>query len=234
VNVSTSVAVSPQRIRQGHWVLAITADVYERASGIPSLLTELGASVDERALTLGDYVLGPHTVAERKTVTDLHASIAVGRFWNQMRKLRAAGRWPYLIIEGSDLFRGGVPADGVRGLCLAVSDLGVAVIQTTDAADTASWLYRLAVRRRDQATRERPVFAQRPKSSPPSAIEAAVAAAPGVSVITARAVLTEFPSINELSKATVADLQRISGVGIRRAESIVALIHGRWHAEAPH
>lgn len=151
-----------------------------------------------------------------------------------MQKLRGAGRWPYLVVEGHDLFNGGVSADAVRGLCLAVSDLGVAVIRTTGAADTAAWLYRLAIRRRDQAMRDRPVFAQRPKSSASSAIEAAVASAPGVSVTTARAVLAKFPSINDLCRATVDDLQRIPGVGIRRAESIVTLIQSQWHAGATH
>jgi ERCC4-type nuclease len=232
VNVSTSVAVSPESFRQGHWVVAITVDVHEQASGVPRLLQELRACVVERALTRGDYLLGPETLAERKTVADLHQTIVAGRFWNQMQKLRQAGRSPYLVIEGADLFCGPIAADAVRGLCLAASDLGIAIIRTVDKTDTAAWLLRIAIRRRDQATRNRPVFAQRPRSSRSDAIEAALAAAPGISVVTARAVLTRFSSIEELSGATVNDLQRIPGVGIRRAESIVALIHSRWDAEA--
>jgi len=104
-------------------VLVITADVHERASGVPQMLEALGARVEVRALTRGDYVAGPETVVERKTVADLHISIAAGRFWHQMRRIRTAGRWPYLLIEGSSVFRGGVPPNGIRGLCLAVSDL---------------------------------------------------------------------------------------------------------------
>jgi ERCC4-type nuclease len=50
------------------------------------MLEALGARVEVRALTRGDYVVGPETVFERKTVFDLHASIAAGRFWQQMRK----------------------------------------------------------------------------------------------------------------------------------------------------
>jgi len=60
-------------------MLMITADVHERASRIPSLLESLGAQVEIRALTRGDYVVGPGTVVERKTVRDLHLSIINGR-----------------------------------------------------------------------------------------------------------------------------------------------------------
>ena len=73
------------------------------------MLEALGAQVEVRALTRGDYVVGPEAVVERKTVADLHASIATGRFWHQMRKIRDAGRWPYLVIEGPSVFNGPFP-----------------------------------------------------------------------------------------------------------------------------
>ena len=96
MNVSTSVAVSPERVRQAAGVVAITADMHERASRIPSFIEELGAQVEIRALTRGDYVVGPGTVVERKTIYDLHRSIMNGRLWHQMRKIRAAGNSPTL------------------------------------------------------------------------------------------------------------------------------------------
>jgi ERCC4-type nuclease len=161
-------------------VLVITADVHERSSGVPELLEALGAHVEVRALTRGDYILGPETVVERKTVNDLHLSIAAGRFWYQMRKIRAAGRWPYLVIEGPSVFRGRVPPNGVRGLCLAVTDLGVAIIRTEHARDTAAWLLKLASRRCQGAIRDRPAYAQLPRSVTAPPPQAALAAAPGV------------------------------------------------------
>lgn len=229
----SSVAVSPDASRQAAGMLVITADVCERASGVPQLLQALEAHVDVRALTRGDYVLGPETVVERKTVEDLHVSISGGRFWQQMRKIRAAGRWPCLVIEGPSVFRGRVPAEGVRGVCLAVTDLGITIIRTEHPQDTAAWLYRLAIRRRDGAVRKHRVYAQLPRAASASAPESALAAAPGVSVITARTVLRRFGSLHQVGEASIHDLQALPGVGSKRAAAIAALIHDPWKAPRP-
>jgi DNA excision repair protein ERCC-4 len=212
----------------------IVADVHEQASGVPRLLTALGAQVDARTLTRGDYVVGPETIVERKTVGDLHATIEAGRFWPQMRKIREAGRWPYLLIEGLSIYRGRLPANSVRSLCLAVADLGITIIRTEDTRDTAEWLCRLAIRRREGTIRDRPVYAQRPRSTTASPAEAALASAPGVSVETARTVLARFGSLREVSEASVGDLQALPGVGIKRATAIAALIHNPWNATSAH
>lgn len=71
-------------------MLTITADVHERASRVPELLKELGLCVELGSLSRGDYKIGEQTVVERKTVDDLHLSIVRGRFWPQIRKVRAA------------------------------------------------------------------------------------------------------------------------------------------------
>jgi DNA excision repair protein ERCC-4 len=215
-------------------MLMITADVHERASQVPSLLEGLGAQVDVRALTRGDYVVGPGTVVERKTVRDLHLSIMNGRFWHQMRKIRGAGTSPYLVIEGPSVFAGRVRNDGIRGACLAVSDLGIAIIHTQDAGDTAAWLYRLAIRRQEGSLRARPRHVYRARSAGITPGEAALAAAPEVSVITARSVLATFGSLRHVCEASVDELQTVPGVGIKRATAIAALIHERWLDPATH
>jgi DNA excision repair protein ERCC-4 len=211
-------------------MLLVTADVHERPSRVPLVLAEMGVSVEVRVLPRGDYVVGPSTVVERKTVIGLHRSIQEGRFWKQMGKLREAGNSPVLLIEGQSLFCGPVANDGIRGACLAVADLGVTIIRSEDPRDTAAWLYRLAVRRRDGVVRDRPVYAQRRKSDDVSLAEAALSAAPGVSTVTARAVLQQFGSIRNLCEANVEDLKSLQGVGRTRAEAIRSLIHDLWTA----
>jgi DNA excision repair protein ERCC-4 len=178
----------PERLRQASCVLTITADVHERASRVPEILKELGVCVELDSLSRGDYKIGEQTVVERKTVDDLHLSIVRGRFWPQIHKVRAA-RWPYLLIEGASVLSGPVPANSIRGLCLAVNDLGVTIIRTEDAADSAKWLVRIAARRLDGVIRDRPIYAQRPKSTMVPPAEAAQACAQGVSVETARVIL---------------------------------------------
>jgi DNA excision repair protein ERCC-4/Fanconi anemia group M protein len=167
---------------------------------------------------------------ERKTVYDLHLSIMNGRFWHQMRKIRSAGNSPCLVIEGVSVFAGPVRNNGIRGACLAVSDFGIAIICTQDAHDTAAWLHRLAIRRREGPPPARPLHAYRPRSPRISPGEAALAAAPDVSVVTARKVLATFGSLRQVCEASVDDLQSVPGVGIKRATAIVALIHNPWQA----
>jgi ERCC4-type nuclease len=119
-----------------------------------------------------------------------------------MGKIRAAGRWPYLLLEGRSIYAGPIAGESLRGLCLAVSDLGITIIRTEDEQDTARWLFRLAIRRRSGAVRARPVYAQRPRSTSVAPSEAALAAAPGVSVETARLVLAIPPKRNGGRRAT--------------------------------
>jgi DNA excision repair protein ERCC-4 len=214
-------------------MLLVTADVHERGSRVPLVLAEMGVFVDVRALPRGDYVVGPSTVVERKTVIGLHRSIQEGRFWKQMGKLREAGSSPVLLIEGHSVFDGPVANNGIRGVCLSVADLGVTIIRSEDPRDTAAWLYRLAARRRDGAVRDRPVYAQRRKSDNATPAEAALSAAPGVSTVTARAVLERFGSICSLCDAAVEDIRSLQGIGRTRAEAIRSMIHDPWTTRAP-
>jgi DNA excision repair protein ERCC-4 len=208
-------------------VLVITADVHERASRVPELLKNLGVTVELRSLTRGDYRIGDQTLVERKTVDDLHSSIVRGRFWAQIPKIRTA-RWPYLFVEGRTVFSGPIQANSIRGICLAVTDLGVTIIRTDDAYDSAKWLIRIASRRLDGVTRNRPIYSHRPKSTAAPPAEAALACAQGVSVETARTILGRFGSLQRVGEASIDDLRALPGVGVKRATAIVALIHDEW------
>lgn len=118
--------------------------------------------------------------------------------------------------------------------CLAVADLGVTIIRTESPGDTSAWLLALAYRRCNGAVRDRPVYAQRPRSARVSPSEAALSAAPDVSVVTARSVLSRFGSLHEVGEASIDDLLSIPGVGIKRATAIAALIHDPWTAPNAH
>jgi DNA excision repair protein ERCC-4 len=54
----------------------IGADTFEKRSGIPDFLEELGASVRIERLRVGDYDVGGETLVERKSVLDLHSCLA--------------------------------------------------------------------------------------------------------------------------------------------------------------
>jgi ERCC4-type nuclease len=215
-------------------MLVVTADVREESSEVPFLLETFGVRVERRRLRFGDYVCGPETVVERKTALDLHKTLSAGRLWPQLGRLRDAGRSPYLIVEGRRLFQGPINADGIRGACLAASDLGIAVLLTEDVYDTARWIYHLTLRRQEGATRDRPAYAQRPKRQRHIApAEQALAAAPGVSTAAARALLGHFGSLKRIVLADPTEWQEAPGIGPIRASALTSMIHDEW-AATPH
>jgi ERCC4-type nuclease len=200
----------------------IVCDVHEARSAVPVLLAGLGVEVEIRALERGDYLVAVNALVERKTIPDLHSSIVKGRFWAQVAKIRAARR-PYLLLEGKSLFNGPVADEALRGLCLAVTDLGVTIVRTENASDTAAWLIEIA--ERGAPVRDRPLYAQRPRSTddPPAVV--ALSSAPGISSETARSILERFQTLTAVSQATLHDLRAIPGVGAKKAEAIIALFN---------
>jgi ERCC4-type nuclease len=209
--------------------VAIVVDVHERASGIADALASLGADVTFGSLPAGDYVVGAGTLVERKSVADLHGAILKGRLWPQMGKLRSESQFSYLAVEGRDLDRGPLHPNAIRGACLAVIDQGIALLRTSDQADTARWLHRLAVRRqRTEEPPDRPAYVQRPKApAGHEAAEAALAAIPGVSTISARALLARFGSLAAVLAATPDELLSVPGIGPERVRAIQEVLRVR-------
>src|SRR5207237_10825039 len=160
----------------------IVVDVHERQSGIADTLGELGAEVEIASRPAGDYAVGAGTLVERKRVLDLHAAVLKGRLWPQLGKLRASCAFPYLLVEGSDIDRGPLHHNAVRGVCLAVIDQGIALLRSGYQRDSALWIHRLAARCQEvEPSAERPAYAQRPRPRPgEETAEALLSAVPGI------------------------------------------------------
>jgi ERCC4-type nuclease len=200
----------------------IIVDVHERQSGIAETLTELGAEIEVASLPAGDYAVGADTLVERKRVLDLHAAILKGRLWPQLGKLRAACAFPYLLVEGTDIDRGPLHANAIRGACLAVIDLGIALLRTGYQRDSALWIHRLAVRCQElEPAADRPTYAQRPRPKPgEETAEALLSAVPGISTSCARALLARFGSVAGVVVAGPAEWLEVPGIGPERARAL--------------
>ena len=197
----------------------ILVDVHE-PERVVEAIRKLGVAVAVGALEAGDYEVARGVVVERKSVLDLHESIRVGRLWPQLGRLMRTARPSYLLLEGRSLFDGPIRSESIRGVVLAVLDLGIPVLRTTGIDDTALWLRRLAVR--SQQTRppaRRPSHAQRPRS-PSQPAEAMLASVPGISVETARALLARFGSIAGLAQAGPEEWAGVPGVGPARRRAL--------------
>ena len=80
--------------------LRIVVDEREKKSGIPDLLKGTGINLEIKTLPVGDYIVAPETIVERKTVSDLVSSIFDGRLFDQCHRLKEHYQFPILIIEG--------------------------------------------------------------------------------------------------------------------------------------
>jgi DNA excision repair protein ERCC-4/Fanconi anemia group M protein len=172
-------------------------------------------------LNAGDYEVAIGALVERKTVRGLHASVIAGTFWPQIGRLRESGHFCYLLLEGHDLYDGPVGDTAVRGICIALMDLGVHVLRSVDAMDSARWLDRLAERRTNARYRSRAPHAQRPKRrAGVSAAEAALSCVPGISSHHARVLLTRFGTLAATAQASREQWLEVSGIGVTRANAL--------------
>ena len=182
----------------------IVVDVHEERTGVPEVLrAELGADVEVAPLPAGDYAVGADTLIERKRVRDLHSAVIKGRLWPQLAKLRAAAAFPYLLLESTDVDRGPLAANAVRGVCLAVRC------------------------QRVEPAADRPDYAQRPKARAEDAGEAMLAAVPGISTGSARALLERFGSVAAVIAADPAEWLTVPGIGRDRARALEEALRGR-------
>ncbi len=204
-----------------HATVKIVADTGEVPSRIPQHLGELGAVVEVVRLLVADYLVGDGVGVERKTVADLHRSLAGGRLWAQLLACRRELARTYLLVEGVDLDKGSVSASGVRGALLEIGDRGVTVVRSSNAADTALWLLRLAVRLQRSRRAGTPQVRRFPKASTPRLLLSEV---PGVGPETAAALLDRFGSLRGIANANPNDLLTVAGVGPKRAATLARLL----------
>src|SRR5581483_9196611 len=202
----------------------IVADVFEEGSGIPSRLRRLGAHVVVEPLRAGDYRMAGGAVVERKTVPDLHGSLGRGRLWSQIGRLRDESVLPFLFVEGEDIDAGPRHPNAIRGCLLAIADLGIAVVHSRDAADTALWLHRLAVRQDRRRRAPGPAPSRRTLAPPGLSVLQGI---PGISEGTARALLERFGSVERLLAAGPEEWAQVSGVGPVRAHALAEALLDR-------
>ncbi len=156
---------------------------------------------------------------------DLHSSVRKGHLWAQLAKLRAACAFPYLLVEGTDLDRGGLHPNAVRGVCLAAIDQGIALLRSDHQRDSARWLHRLAVRcQREELPADRPAYVQRVAAPPESVAEAMLASVPGISTVGARALLERFGSLAGVLAAPAEEWLTVPGIGRERASALGAAL----------
>jgi len=206
----------------------VVADTREVFSGIPELLATK-AEVEIKQLPVGDYVLSERICVERKKAQDFLDSLVKKRLFNQIIRLREAYEKPLLIIEDEELFSRNVSRQAIYGViaCL-LTDYEIPVVRTKDAEETASLLYAIALREQFRKKREVALRGKKPDMSLKERQQFIIEGLPNVSAVLAKRLLSHFKSVRKVFNASTEELQKVEGIGRKKAEKIIEVVEAEW------
>jgi ERCC4-type nuclease len=197
----------------------ILYDHRENRSGIPDELAARGIDLRASNLPAGDYVLSDRLIVERKSGSDLAASIKDRRVFEQAERLRAAYPAVVLLVEGEPIHISEASWKGALGRVLT---MGVAVLQTSNALDSADWIARLA--RQEESPPSEARGAGRVRRDP-EAVDI-LSCLPGISTVNARRLLDHFGSLRAVTAASDPELRAVRGIGPIKAAELARLFGG--------
>lgn len=200
---------------------AITVDDRETSSRVAVRLHELGAAIRIERLEFGDYAIGDRILVERKTSQDFMDTLVERDLFGQIKAMAEVVPRPILIIEGEDLYTvRNIHPNAVRGTLAAITvDMGVTLLCTRDADDTAEMLYVLAQREGSERG-ERKMHPKKSYRSVREEQEYALAAFPNIGLRSARLLLEHFGSLKAIIDADPEELASVRGIGEKTAQGI--------------
>lgn len=215
--------------------LRIVVDERERKSGIPDLLRAVGIHLEIKTLPIGDYIVAPETIVERKSVSDLISSIFDGRLFDQCNRLKEHFTHPIILMEGNVeeieqivenplVFYGALSAVAI--------DFKIPIIPTPSATHTAKMLVSMCSRK---DTLRGPFLKKIKKSDDVYRQQLSVLCSlPGIGEKLATRMLSKFGSPTKTLNASLADLAKIEGLGEARAKKIKQMLDhtSRLHKES--
>jgi len=201
--------------------LRIIVDDREQKSGIPNLLKSVGLNVEMKTLPIGDYIVAPETVIERKSIRDLLASVFDGRLFDQCSRLKENFEHPIILMEGNvdeieEITDN--PLIFYGALSTVVIDFKIPVIPTPSAAHTAKLLVSMCSRK---DIPKGPFLKKIKKSSDLQKQQlTTLCSLPGVGEKFAVRMLEKFGTPLRVFTATTSEISKVEGLGEARAKKI--------------
>lgn len=208
--------------------LRIIVDEREKKSGIPKLLKSIGLNLEMKSLPVGDYIVGPETVVERKSIHDLMSSVFDGRLFDQCSRLKEHFQYPIVLMEGNvDEIEEIIdnPLIFYGAVSRVALDFKIPIIPTPSAEHTAKLLISLCTKR--EATTG-PFLKKIRKSTDLQRQQLSVLCSlPGVGEKIAVRMLEKFGSPLKVLDANTNDLAKVEGLGRARAEKIKKMLEAK-------
>ena len=208
--------------------LRIVVDEREKKSGIPDLLKGTGINLEIKTLPVGDYIVAPETIVERKTVSDLVSSIFDGRLFDQCHRLKEHYQFPILIIEGDIdeieeltenplVFYGAISSIAI--------DFKIPVIPTPNATHTSKLLISMCSRK--DASKGPFIKKIRKSNDLQKQQLSMLCSLPGVGEKTAIRMLEKFGTPLRVLSSSIIELSKVSGLGEARAKNIKKVLQAQ-------
>ena len=217
----------------------IIMDNRELKSTIGRLLYHMDdIETTKEQLDVGDFILGPETAVERKTLTDFLDTISGDRsIFEQIGDLVNSYDRAILLLECPDgnlnpLYERGVPENAVRGMLDSlINQFGVELIPTVGEEDSAEWLATIA--RRSQQDSDRTVQSHGNKQTQTLADQQRyiVSSIEGIGDSTAELLLEHFGTVQDVFTATTEELEEIDGIGEKTATRIHTVLRETYTPE---
>ena len=201
--------------------LRIVVDEREKKSGIPGLLKGIGINLEIKTLPIGDYIVAPETVVERKTISDLVSSVFDGRLFDQCNRLKEHYQFPILLIEGNideleELTEN--PLVFYGAISSIALDFKIPVIHTPNASHTAKLLMSMCSRK---DASKGPFIKKIRKSNDVQKQQLSILCSlPGVGEKTAIRMLEKFGTPLMVLSSSTTELSKVGGLGEARAKNI--------------
>jgi len=202
----------------------IVADYRERE--IVEHLKKIGAVVNERNLSVGDFVVSNRIVIERKTHSDFISSIIDGRIFEQAKNLKNNFKRPIILIEGYSTREMNENALKAALASLLVG-FEISILTTKNPLDTARTIFWIAKKEQGEAGREIAIRVGKKPKELRKLQEFIVCSIPGVSTKTAKKLLQHFGSVEKIFIANEKELQK-AGVGKKSAENIRRVLSTKY------
>jgi DNA excision repair protein ERCC-4 len=211
----------------------IAVDRRERVSSIPELLIKGGITVDFATLKVGDYIISSNTAVERKTVHDFINSIYDGRLFIQCSELIKYFPFPIVIIEGNikdlELLDESEKARKYyekspliySSISTIILDFRIPLINTPSAKHTTDLLISMAYKASQENSINEPLLRKIRKNRSEYLQQLSILSSlPGVGSKLAKRMLEEFNSPSRALNASTAELAKIPGFGVVRAQRL--------------
>ena len=212
--------------------VSILVDYREKGSAVMKSLLSMGANLELKSLSIGDYHLTEQLVVEYKKVKDFVDSIIDGRLLSQAKELKQYYK-PVIIVEGDeDIYaQRKIHSNAIRGMIYTLTSvMRIPVIFTKNPKDTASYLIFMANKEQNPVSGDFQFHSAKPFSDK-ELQEYIISSLPGVGGTIAPYLLEHFGSVRNVINADVDTLKKVDLVGVKKAKKIKDIVDKSYSNE---